>query len=64
MNHPQRGALHIVGLVILVLIVGGVYLLAGAGREVRELRSEVGALNQRVHALELKVAALQGKVGP
>ena len=60
----QRGAFHIVGIVIVLLVLGALYLLSSWSRDVRELRSEVAGLDAKVHRLEGQVAEIKGRIGP
>ena len=57
-TQESRGAIHFVGIFLLLLIGLGIYMLASWTHEVHVLRDQVDGLNQRLVILEAHVQNL------
>ncbi|NDC37827.1 MAG: hypothetical protein EBZ48_07215 [Proteobacteria bacterium] len=63
-TRDDRGALHLVGILLVLLCVGGLFLVSSWSHEVAVLRDHVEQMQQKVEMLDLRVKNLEGRVVP
>jgi hypothetical protein len=60
-NRSDRGALHLVGIVIVLLIGAALFVVSSLSHELTVMRSHVEEMQNKVELLELRVKNLEGR---
>ena len=63
-NRNDRGALHLVGIVMVLLLGAALFVVSSLSHELTVMRSTVEEMGNKIELLELRVKNLEGAVVP
>jgi len=63
-RRSDRGAMHLVGIFLVLLIAGGLFIISSWSHELSVMRNHVEEMEQKVQMLDLRVKNLEGRVIP
>lgn len=63
-TRTDRGALHLVGIFLVLLLAGALFIISSWSHELSVMRSHVEDMEQKVQMLDLRVKNLEGRIVP